>query len=84
MIGSYTQYPLKLAWAITINKSQGLTFDNVIIDLDDGAFACGQTYVALSRCRSLEGILLRKRIRNGDIKVDPTVIAFMNNSPMCS
>ncbi len=79
VIGSFSQIPLKLAWAITINKSQGLTFDRVIIDLDTGAFACGQTYVALSRCRSLGGIILRKRVTDGDIRVDPRVVRFMEN-----
>jgi len=77
VIGRYTQYPLKMAWAITINKSQGLTFDDVAIDLDSGAFACGQTYVALSRCRSLQGIVLKEPVKYSDIKVDPTVVEFM-------
>ncbi len=58
-LGSFTQYPVKLAWALTIHKSQGLTFNNVIIDLGRGAFTGGQTYVALSRCRSFEGLTLR-------------------------
>lgn len=53
-LGSFTQYPVKLAWALTIHKSQGLTFNNVIIDIGRGAFTGGQTYVALSRCRSFE------------------------------
>lgn len=79
VIGSFSQIPLKLAWAITINKSQGLTFDKVVIDLDTGAFACGQTYVALSRCRTLGGIILRKRVTDGDIRVDPRVVRFMEN-----
>lgn len=59
VIGSYRQYPIKLAWAITIHKSQGLSFDKVIVDLTGGSFAAGQTYVALSRCRTLEGMILR-------------------------
>ncbi|MBP9135944.1 MAG: ATP-binding domain-containing protein, partial [Chitinophagales bacterium] len=75
-IGTFTQYPLKPAWAITIHKSQGLTFDKVIIDLGFGAFTAGQTYVALSRCRSLEGIILRRELRDEDIMVDPKVVEF--------
>ncbi len=75
-IGTFTQFPLRLAWAITIHKSQGQTFDKVIIDLDRGAFEFGQTYVALSRCRTLEGIVLRQPIRPSDIKTDERVIAF--------
>ena len=77
-MGNFTQFPLRLAWAITIHKSQGKTFDKVVIDLDKGAFAHGQTYVALSRCRTLEGIVLKKKIRESDIQVDERIIDFYN------
>lgn len=73
VIGTFKQYPLKLAWAITIHKSQGKTFDRVIIDLGRGAFEYGQTYVALSRCRTFEGIILRNPIKPSDIMVDERV-----------
>jgi len=72
-IGTFTQYPLKLAYAITIHKSQGQTFDKVAIDLDRGAFTHGQTYVALSRCRTLEGVLLTRAVRPSDILFDPAI-----------
>jgi ATP-dependent DNA helicase PIF1 len=75
-IGSFKQYPLRLAWAITIHKSQGKTFDKVIIDLTGGAFEHGQTYVALSRCRTLKGIVLKQKIRPQDIRVDERIIEF--------
>ncbi len=78
-IGTFKQYPVRLAWAITIHKSQGKTFENVIIDLGKGAFAHGQTYVALSRCTSLEGIILKKRIHPRDIMLDPTVIEYYDS-----
>ncbi|AUS07193.1 helix-turn-helix domain-containing protein [Pseudotamlana carrageenivorans] len=74
-IGSYTQMPLRLAWSITIHKSQGLTFDKAIIDAE-GAFAHGQTYVALSRCKSLEGLVLKSKIQSNQIISDINVIAF--------
>jgi len=75
-LGSFVQYPLKLAWALTIHKSQGLTFNNVIIDMGRGAFAGGQTYVALSRCRSLEGITLCNPITPRDIYIKPEISRF--------
>ncbi|WGD35246.1 helix-turn-helix domain-containing protein [Olleya sp. YS] len=74
-IGSYTQMPLRLAWSITIHKSQGLTFEKAIIDAQ-GAFAHGQTYVALSRCKSLEGLVLKSKITSNQIICDSNVISF--------
>jgi len=77
-IGSYMQYPMMLAYAITIHKSQGLTFDKLSIDLGNGAFVGGQAYVALSRCTSIEGITLVKPMTIHDVIVNPTIIAFNN------
>lgn len=75
-LGSFTQYPIKLAWALTIHKSQGLTFNNVVIDIGRGAFTGGQIYVALSRCRSFEGLTLRSTVAERDIFVNPAVVRF--------
>lgn len=75
-IGSFHQYPLRLAWAVTVHKSQGLTFDKVVIDFTGGAFASGQLYVALSRCRSLNGMVLRTPVSESDIVVRREVEEF--------
>ena len=75
-LGTFTQFPVRLAWAITIHKSQGLTFDRVCIDFTGGVFAGGQAYVALSRCRSLEGLTLRQPLTPSDIFVNPSIVAF--------
>lgn len=74
-IGSFTQYPLRLAWAVTIHKSQGLTFEKAVIDAAD-AFAHGQTYVALSRCKTLEGLVLSSKISESAIICDREVTDF--------
>ncbi len=75
-LGTFTQYPLRLAWAITVHKSQGLTFARAVIDFTGGVFAGGQTYVALSRCTSLEGIQLKKPVGRADVFVRPEITQF--------
>jgi hypothetical protein len=77
VVGTFTQYPLRLAFAVTIHKSQGKTFNRVIIDLGRGTFAHGQLYVALSRCTCLEGIVLRKPVKKGHILLDWAVVKFL-------
>ena len=79
LLGSFIQYPIRLAWAITIHKSQGKTFDRAVIDLSGGTFACGQTYVALSRCRTLEGMILKTKIKKTNIFTDWRIVRFMTN-----
>ncbi|MBQ5458842.1 MAG: helix-turn-helix domain-containing protein, partial [Bacteroidales bacterium] len=79
VIGEFIQYPLRLAWAITVHKSQGLTFDRAIIDVH-AAFAFGQVYVALSRCKSLEGLTLKTPISSQMIKSDTEVVTFCDNA----
>lgn len=76
-VGSFTQYPLKLAWAMTIHKSQGKTFDRVVVDLGRGAFAHGQVYVALSRCTSFEGLVLRRPVDRRHLRMDWRVVKFL-------
>ncbi len=78
IIGTFKQYPLKFAWAITIHKSQGKTFDRIIVDIGRGTFAPGQIYVALSRCTTLEGIVLRQPIKYKDIITDERIIEFVS------
>jgi len=76
-VGAFTQYPLKLAWAITIHKSQGKTFDRVVIDFGRGTFAHGQAYVALSRCTNFQGLVLKKPIKLGHIRMDWNIVRFL-------
>ncbi|ANG84477.1 ATP-dependent DNA helicase [Microbacterium aurantiacum] len=77
IVAEFTQFPLRLAWAVTIHKSQGKTYERAVIDLGPGAFAPGQTYVALSRLTSLDGLYLSRPLRPSDIRVDPDVARWM-------
>jgi ATP-dependent exoDNAse (exonuclease V) alpha subunit len=79
VIGEFTQFPLRLAWAVTIHKSQGQTYDEAVVDLGSRVFSPGQTYVALSRLTSLEGLYLTRPLRPSDIIVDQNVLAFMRS-----
>jgi ATP-dependent exoDNAse (exonuclease V) alpha subunit len=80
VLAEFKQIPLRLAWAVTVHKSQGQTYDEVTIDMGSGAFSSGHTYVALSRVRSLEGLYLTKPIRLKDIQVDEAVVEFMGGA----
>lgn len=76
IVGTFEQLPIRLAWAITVHKSQGLTFSRVVVDLTGGVFAGGQTYVALSRCTTLEGLVLKSKISSRDIFIRKEIVAF--------
>lgn len=80
--GTFKQFPLRLAWALTIHKAQGLTLEKVYIDLGRGTFAHGQAYVALSRCRSLEGLALARALRPQDILFDPAAMGYRGHFPI--
>jgi len=77
-VAEFTQFPLRLAWGVTIHKSQGKTYERAIVDLGQRAFAPGQTYVALSRISSLDGLYLSRDLRPSDILVDENVTRFMS------
>ena len=77
VVAEFTQFPLRLAWAVTIHKSQGATYERAIVDLGSRVFSPGQTYVALSRLTSLDGLYLTRPLRPNDIIVDPNVRRFM-------
>ncbi|HRY36284.1 MAG TPA: DEAD/DEAH box helicase [Candidatus Magasanikbacteria bacterium] len=79
IVGTYTQYPLKLAWAVTIHKAQGKTFQKAILDIGWGTFAHGQLYVALSRCSNLSGLVLKQPLLKRHVITDPAVTDFLKN-----
>src|SRR3984893_5696847 len=78
VVGSYKQIPLIHAWAVTIHKAQGLTLEDVRVDLGAGAFAPGQVYVALSRVRTMAGLSFARPLRSADVRADPVLLAFMD------
>ena len=79
VISSFKQFPIKLGWAVTIHKSQGLTLESCSVDLGAGAFATGQAYVALSRCKNLNSLNLQRELKVSDALVDPDIIDFHKN-----
>lgn len=84
VVGTFRQFPVKLAWAVTIHKSQGLTFDRIVVDMGRGAFINGQVYTALSRSRSLQGIVLKQKIHLRDIMMDPRIVEFHETETLLS
>jgi len=82
--GTFMQFPLRLAWALTLHKSQGLTLDRVYIDLGRGTFAHGQAYVAISRCRSLAGLAFARPLRPQDVLFAPAVMGYRDRFPALS